>query len=33
MPPFGDLLSDEEIRALAAYVVDASASTVTAARR
>ena len=26
MPPFGDLLSDDEIRALAAYVVDASAS-------
>lgn len=33
MPPFGDLLSDDEIRALATYVVEASASTVTAARR
>jgi mono/diheme cytochrome c family protein len=33
MPPFGDLLSDDEIRALAAYVVEASASTVSAARR
>jgi mono/diheme cytochrome c family protein len=33
MPPFGDLLSDDEIRALAVYVVQASASTVTAARR
>src|SRR5262245_17038338 len=26
MPPFGDLLSADEIRAIAAYVVDASAS-------
>jgi mono/diheme cytochrome c family protein len=33
MPPFGDLLSDDEIHALAAYVVDASAATVSAARR
>lgn len=33
MPPFGDLLSDGEIRALAAYVVRASASPVTASRR
>ena len=33
MPPFGDLLSDDEIRALAAYVVQVSASTVTATRR
>ena len=33
MPPFGDLLSDDEIRAIAAYVVQASASTVTATRR
>lgn len=33
MPPFGDLLSDEEIRAIAAYVVDASASTTPATLR
>jgi len=33
MPPFGDLLSDDEIRALAAYVVDASASTAARSRR
>ena len=33
MPPFGDLLSDVEIRALAAYVVDASASRAARSRR
>jgi mono/diheme cytochrome c family protein len=33
MPPFGDLLSDDEIRALAAYVVDASVSRAARSRR
>ncbi len=33
MPPFGDLLSDGEIRTLAAYVVDASASRAARSRR
>lgn len=33
MPPFGDLLADDEIHAIAAYVVQASASTVAARRR